>query len=173
MISSATRKTAMLAALSLLLSTIELLLPKPVPFFRIGLANLPLLIGLVLLTSRHYWLLVVLKIAGQGIIGGTLFSYVFLLSLAGSLSSGAVMFLLFRLPQKWRTLVGVSMGGALASNLAQAVTAGYLLLGIDPSLILFPLLVTGLISSVILGGTAEIFIKRSRWIELVRQEDHP
>lgn len=51
---------ALLAALALMLSSIEYIIPKPVPFLRLGLANLPVLISLGLLTPRRVFLLVLL-----------------------------------------------------------------------------------------------------------------
>ena len=38
-------KIAYLGALSLLMSLAELFVPRPLPFFRLGLANIPLLLG--------------------------------------------------------------------------------------------------------------------------------
>ena len=46
---------ALLAAFALFLSTVEYMIPKPIPFMRIGLANLPLIIGLGVLTYREYF----------------------------------------------------------------------------------------------------------------------
>ena len=67
--------TALLGALSLFLSTLEYLIPKPLPFIRLGLANLPILIALFLLPPKFIFLLIGLKILGQGLVNGTLFSY--------------------------------------------------------------------------------------------------
>ena len=41
-------KIAYLGALSLLMSLAELFVPRPLPFFRLGLANIPLLLGLTM-----------------------------------------------------------------------------------------------------------------------------
>src|SRR5574344_318813 len=84
------------AGLCLFLSAVEYAIPKPLPFMRIGLANLPILLALPKLRGRDIFLLVVLKIAGQALISGTLFSYVFVFSAAGSLSSALVMFILYK-----------------------------------------------------------------------------
>ena len=71
---------AILSAACLLLAAIDHLIPKPVPFVRIGLANLPILIALRLFGIRQIVAIAALKIVGQGLITGMLFSYVFLLS---------------------------------------------------------------------------------------------
>lgn len=86
-----------LGALCMLLSAVEYAIPKPVPFMRLGLANLPVMLALYIgLSTPEYFLLVVLKIMTQALVSGTLFSYVFLFSLAGSFSSAAVMLLFSR-----------------------------------------------------------------------------
>jgi heptaprenyl diphosphate synthase len=64
---------ALYAALALFFSIVELLIPKPIPFFRIGLANLPLLVALTFLSRKDFVLLVLLKIMGQALVGGRFF----------------------------------------------------------------------------------------------------
>ena len=85
---------AMLAATALFLSSIEYIIPKPLPFMRLGLANLPLLIGLETLAPLSFLLLVLLKVMGQTLIMGTLFSHIFILSFCGSFASALVMLLI-------------------------------------------------------------------------------
>ena len=67
------RKLALYGAFCLFLSTVEFLIPKPLPFFRLGLANLPILIALRFHRPRFVLSLVALKILGQGLINGTPF----------------------------------------------------------------------------------------------------
>ncbi len=158
------RSVAMLAAFALFLSTVEYLIPRPMPFVRIGLANLAVMIGLIALNTREYSLLVVLKVLGQGIIHGTLISYVFLFSLAGTLSSALVMYLLYRTCGKRITFVGISVAGATVSNSSQLILAGVLLFGRSAWLIAPPFLIMGLVTSVLLGLFAEQFAGSSRWL---------
>ncbi len=82
---------AFLGGLCLFLSTVEYLVPKPIPFLRIGIANLPLLIGLDLLSPGRLLLVACLKVIGQGLVSGTLTSYVFLFSAAGTFTSALAM----------------------------------------------------------------------------------
>jgi heptaprenyl diphosphate synthase len=154
---------ALLAAVALFLSTIEYMIPKPLPFMRIGLANLPLLIALALLSNKEYVILAFLKFFGQALISGTIFSYVGLFSLVGTFASALVMKLVFSLFKKRVSLIGVSVAGALSSNLAQIELARYLLFGSTVRFIAFPFLAIGLVSSLILGYFANSFISRSLW----------
>ncbi len=158
-----TRLIALLAASCLFFSLIEYLIPKPLPFMRLGLANLPILFSLNLLQPRKIVLLIVLKVLGQGLVNGTLFSYIFLFSAAGSFSSGMVMLLLFRLLKTRVSMLGLCLAGALTSNLIQLTMARYIIFGKSALLIGPPFLAIGTISAVILGVFAERFLAESRW----------
>lgn len=154
---------ALLAAFALFLSTVEYMIPKPVPFMRIGLANLPLIIGLGILSDREYVLLALLKVVGQGLVTGTIFSYIALFSLAGTAASALIMFLLYHYLHRWISLLGISIAGAMASNIAQLQLSRLILFGDAARLIAPPFLIVGLITSIILGIFAEQFVARSSW----------
>ncbi|MGM0432386.1 MAG: Gx transporter family protein [Spirochaetota bacterium] len=156
---------AKLGAFALFLSTIEYLIPKPVPFMRIGLANVPIMLSLSLLNPGGFLLLVVLKVAGQALVNGTLFSYIFLFSLGGSVASSLVMFLLFHLLGRHISYVGISIAGALASNLVQLFLAGLLMFGPSIRLIAPPFLIMGAVTSVLLGVFAQRFTATSHWFQ--------
>jgi len=160
---------AFLGALCLFLSTIEYLIPKPIPFLRVGIANLPILLSLDLLPVPSLVLLVVLKVLGQGLIGGTLFSYVFLFSAAGSFASAFAMLLVRRLLGRRISLVGVGVLGALFSNTAQIVLARLLIFGEGAWLIAPPFLALGTVTAALLGVFAERFAARSRWLASVKE----
>ncbi len=81
------QKLLILAALCLVLSTLDYAIPKPVPFLRIGLANLPILFALELLPVSQFFLLVLIKSLGMGVLSGTLLSYIALFSFAGDRKS--------------------------------------------------------------------------------------
>ncbi len=97
MLSQSKRKIALFAALCLFCSILELSIPKPV-FIRLGFSNGPLLVALYSgFSFVEFCSLVLLKIFLQGFINGTLFSYAFILSMAGSVSSSLVMFFFYKL----------------------------------------------------------------------------
>ncbi len=146
------------------LSAIEYMIPKPVPFLRVGIANLPILVSVDLLPVPLLLLVVVLKVLSQGIIGGTLFSYVFLFSAAGSFASALAMLGTRRLFGAHITLVGVGVIGALFGNVAQIVLARLLIFGESAWLIAPPFIGLGSITAVLLGIFAERFAERSQWL---------
>jgi heptaprenyl diphosphate synthase len=155
--------------LCLFFSAIEYMIPKPIPFLRVGIANLPILIALDVLPVPALLLVVLLKVIGQGLIGGTLFSYVFLFSAVGSFASGLSMILFRRLLGRRVSLVGVGVLGALFSNTAQIILARLLIFGEGAWLIAPPFLAIGTVTATILGVFAERFAARSRWLASVRE----
>jgi len=154
---------AILAAFSLFLSTVEYMIPKPLPFMRIGLANLPIIIGLSIFSLPELLLLAVLKIAGQGLVNGTIFSYIFLFSAGGSLTSTLVMYLVYRLLGRFTSYIGISITGALTSNAIQLLMAHLMLFGSSIWVIAPPFLLMGFMTSIFLGIFANVFTDKSRW----------
>ena len=153
-----------LGALSLFLSALEYLIPKPLPFFRLGLANLPLILGLRFLTPGDLALVLLLKVLGQGLVNGTLASYVFLFSMAGSLASLLSMVAVYRMGRRRVSLIGVSLGGAIASSLVQLFLAVSFIFG-DTAIVIAPLsLGSGLVTGLIIGIFAQRFSESSKWL---------
>ena len=158
------RTLAMLGAFCLFLSTIEYLIPKPVPFLRTGIANLPLMLALDILPFGEVALLALIKVIGQGIVTGTLFSYILLFSLAGTFASVLSMCALRRLLGPGRvSMVGISALGALLSNGAQLVLARVFVFGPGVRYLVPPFLAAGLITGSCLGFFCERFMGKSRW----------
>ncbi len=158
-----------MGALCLFLSAIEYMIPKPIPFLRVGIANVPILLCLDLLPVPLLLLVVVLKVLGQGLIGGTLISYVFLFSAAGSFASAFSMLLFRRLFGRRISLVGVGVLGALFSNITQVLLARVLIFGEGAWLIAPPFLALGTVTATLLALFAERFAARSRWLASVRK----
>ena len=152
-----------LAALCLFLAAVEYAIPKPLPFLRLGLANLPVIVALFLLSSRDIYKLILLKIIGQALITGTLFSYIFAFSAAGSLASGLTMMGVHRLFKNRISCIGLSLAGAAANNLAQLAVARLILFGSATKYIAPILLISGAVTGLLLGIFTQLFIEKSKW----------
>jgi heptaprenyl diphosphate synthase len=158
------RSLALLGSLCFFLSAVEYLIPKPLPFMRLGLANMPLLLALDIFSPAEFFLLALLKILGQGLIGGMFFSHVFLFSITGTLSSVLVMFgLRLLLGKKRLGYAGLGCAGAMVSNCAQLLLARYLIFGPALRYLAAPFLASGLITGVTLGLICEYFCRHSVW----------
>ncbi|NCN05920.1 MAG: hypothetical protein GW949_09840 [Spirochaetales bacterium] len=161
---------AFLGGLSLFLSTLEYLFPKPVPFFRLGLANLPILLSLGILHPREIVVLGFLKVLGQGLVNGTLASYVFLFSLGGTAASVVAMYGYYRLFPHWTSYLGISLIGALASNLVQVWLSLGFIFGASAWVIVPYFLGMGGATGIVMGFFAQIFVKNSRWFSFLTDE---
>jgi len=157
-------KVSLLGGLCFFLSTLEYMIPKPLPFIRLGLANFPLLIALDILPFNYFALLAALKIAGQALISGTLFSYVFLFSLSGTTVSSLLMYALRKcLGEKKISLIGISASGAMAFNAVTLLMAYYFVFGKSIRYAAAPILALGIVTGTFLGFLCEYFIRRSKW----------
>lgn len=148
------------------LSLIDILVPKPLPFFRLGLANLAIMLSMDILSHRSFFALLLVKVLGQAMLSGTMFSYIVLFSFLGTISSAFVMYVLnFLRKKRLISFIGISMLGAFASNISQFFLARFVILGEGAYFILPPFLLISLISSVILGLVANSFYVASLWYE--------
>ena len=158
---------AFFASLCLFLSAVEYVIPKPLPFMRLGLANMPILLGLYIFNRKELSLLVLFKVLGQGFITGTLFSYIFLFSAAGSFASACAMLILHRAGKQHIGPVGISLGGALANTAAQIVLSHFMLFGDAVRYIAPVLLISGFVTGLCLGLITGAFASRSKWFALL------
>ena len=162
------------ASLCLFLSSVEYAVPKPLPFMRLGLANLPVIFAVTSFRARDVLLLVLLKVLLSSFISGTMFSYVFLFSAAGSFASGLAVYCLYALLRKCGgdrliSNAGLCLLGALANNAAQIAVARVLIFGRQAYVIAPLLLASGLISGLALGLFANGFEKQSCFLKAVRE----
>ncbi|HHV57695.1 MAG TPA: Gx transporter family protein [Firmicutes bacterium] len=128
------------------LHVFEGLLPAlgALPGAKLGLANLVTLLALTLYGPGATWWVVSLRVLLGSLLGGTLLTTTFFLSLAGAVGSTLVMMLAFHLGRGALSIMGVSVLGAVAHNVSQLLLAALLIhhLGIFfylPYLLLFAL----------------------------------
>lgn len=167
---SATKRRALaaLAALCLFFSVAEQAVPRPLPFFRLGLSNIPLVLALDFMSLPELLLLGAIKTLAQGLVGGGIFSYVFAFSALGCLASLFTMSLAHRIPSRLIGPAGISTLGALASNLAQGLLSYFFIFGPDSLLILPITLSVGSLSGFVMGIFCAGFGSRSRWMAQLR-----
>lgn len=149
---------AMFAALALIFSYVEVLIPVPVPVpgVKLGIANLVIIIAVYRMGFRYAFTINCVRI----VVAGLLFSGVFgmIYSFAGGILSILVMYGLYR--TKLFSMVGISMAGGVAHNLGQLATACIIVSNIS-LLSYFPvLLFSGLISGILIGILAFTIEKR-------------
>ena len=161
--------TALLAALALIFSYIEVLIPfsPAIPGIKLGIANLVVIVALYHMGLKCAITINVVRI----FIAGLLFSGVFgiIYSLAGAILSMTVMVLLKK--TGLFSVAGVSMAGGVAHNLGQILAAAFLVSNLS-IFIYFPVLIfSGLISGALIGIVAYIILKRLPGDRPTRQHD--
>jgi len=110
---------AFLASMAIMFSIAEHMIPKPLPWMRIGLANAVTLFSFGMLSPIEVLYMILARVFATSFIIGSFLSVTFYLSISGAVASFVVMFLLYRYLQKYFSLVGISLAGAITSNLVQ------------------------------------------------------
>ncbi len=158
---------AFLASLCLFLSAVEFVIPKPLPFMRLGLANVPILLSLYLLKPKQILFLILLKVIGQGLITGTIFSYIFLFSLLGSFASGCSMLVVHRVGKQHIGPIGIGLFGSLANAASQILLSNWILFGESAQYIAPILIINASITGLALGVVTAKFIDTSKWFSMI------
>ncbi|MBN1647904.1 MAG: Gx transporter family protein [Spirochaetales bacterium] len=165
---------AFFGAVSMFFAAVEFLFPKPVPWMRLGIANIPILLALGIFDLKELLLLASIKVIGQGIINGTLASHVFLFSAAGTFSSTLVMFGLKKLLKHRVSLLGISIAGAFVSNSVQTFLSLAIIFEKEAWIIIPYFMGSGFIASIIVGLFANQVSEKSVWFaELRKREEQP
>jgi heptaprenyl diphosphate synthase len=108
------RRVARLAAAAIALTVAEAAIPMPLPGVKPGLANIVILIVLARWGWRDAVWVALLRVFAGSLLLGQFFAPGFFLSLAGSLTSLAVLGLAMHLPARWFGPVSLSVLAAFA-----------------------------------------------------------
>ncbi|MTI95606.1 MAG: Gx transporter family protein [Firmicutes bacterium] len=149
----------MLTTLATVLHVLEGMLPPlPVPGAKLGLANIITVATIALLGARFGLAVAVSRvILGSLLIG---FSVVgFAMSMSGALLSWLVMVLLYGRFRERLSLVGISLAGAVAHNVAQLTVASWVLEQVATFTLLPYLLFFAVPTGIMVGLTAGLLIK--------------
>lgn len=161
--SSAVRKwlaLSLLLAAGIVLYMIESLYfpPLPIPGAKLGLANIVTLLILALYSWRDCIFNVVARTVLGSLITGTFLTPPFFFSLVGAAASTMAMIIVYKLLFGRFSLVGVSLVGAVAHNLAQLWLALYILghvgIFLQLSLLIWIAVATGTFNGVVANYTA-------------------
>jgi len=152
-----------LLALALVLHAVEGLLPTPLPFARLGLANIVTLLAVVAFGLADAVLLTALRVMLASLLAGTFLGPGFAMSLAGGLTAAVAMWAVFRLWCPPLGIVGVSLVGAAAHNVAQVVTVGTIFTGAAAAARLLPVaLLLAAVAGLATGLAAHFVLARIR-----------
>ena len=145
-------------ALALIFSYVETLIPVSfgIQGFKLGLANLIIVIALYKMRLKEVYLLSVTRILLSGFLFGNYFSILY--SLAGGLLSLTVMALLKK--REGYTVIGISAAGGVFHNVGQLLVAMAVVESFAISGYLPVLLIAGLLTGLLIGILAGQMLKR-------------
>ena len=131
-----------------------------------------IMLALYVLPIRQVLFLTLIKVFLQALISGTFFSYIFLFSFLGSFSSAFVMILSKNLFKSKISFLGICLSGALANNLCQILLSYLMIFRSSTSYIAPILLISGFISSFVLGLFTQKFVDKSIWYNLIQKDEN-
>lgn len=150
--------SAVLAALALIFSYIEAIIPfsAGMPGIKLGIANLVILVCLYTLGFRYALAINLVRILTAGLLFNGFFGAVY--SLSGGLLSLLVMYALKKTGLFSQT--GVSMAGGVAHNTGQLLTAALIVSNMKLFFYFPVLLFSGLISGFFIGILTWLILRR-------------
>ncbi|MEF3255041.1 MAG: Gx transporter family protein [Deferribacterales bacterium] len=112
------RIVAVLAAISIVLGVMENFLPFPIPFVRLGLSNIGIVIGVYLLDLRYLLFLGGLKSVVTAIFS-TGFIFRIVIAYPSLLISIFIMYLFYKFSRKYSTALSISALGSVVNMVLQ------------------------------------------------------
>ncbi|MGK2908060.1 MAG: Gx transporter family protein [Desulfuromonadales bacterium] len=143
---------AMFIAIAVTLHVLETLLPTPVPWLRLGLANIMTLAALYLYDGRAAWTVSLARVGVGALLLGRLFSPGFWLAAAGAIVATSAMIIAYRIAGRRLSPIGVSAIGAAGHALGQVLAASLLVIQHTAIWQMFPLFLLFTVFSGILTG---------------------
>ena len=141
----------MLAGVGLILFVVEAQVPRPLPWMKLGLGNIAVVLALFLYGGGAAAAVGVVKIVVGGLLSGSLSAPTFVIGGGAGLASVALMILVRSTTRDLFSPVGVSILGSLTHQVAQLALA-YIYIGTAGIFSLLPLfLLSGLFSGFLIG----------------------
>ncbi len=160
-------RIAILSAYAIGLHSIESLLPTPIPWLKLGIANIITVITLIAYGMRPALTVTLIRIIITSILNGTFLGPAFMLSLGGGLISTIIMgTILFALPNLF-SAIGLSIIGAFSHNITQLFLAYFLFIHkIEAILLITPIIILlGTLTGMFNGIVSELILKNLKILE--------
>ncbi len=161
------RVTGVLILLAVALGVADSLLPRPVPFMKIGLANVPAVVSAVRLGMRRTLALNTARSLTVALITGSLATPAFLMSMAGAAASAVIMSAASRGYPGLFSMTGVSICGACASLWGQLAVAAAVLPGLPVGALAFPVSLWGIGTGAVVGLAAGLLEDRLEHVNIL------
>ena len=157
---------ALFIAIAVTVHILETLLPTPVPWLRLGLANIMTLAALYLYDGRAAWTVSLARVGIGALLLGRLFSPGFWLAAAGAIVATSAMIVMYRIAGRRLSPIGISVIGATGHALGQILAARLLVIQHPAIWQIMPLLLFFTVFSGIITGWMAVLL-------LEELEKHP
>jgi len=154
-------RIALLSAYAIALHGFESLLPSPIPWLRLGLANIITLVALYLYGIRVAMMVTLIRVTLSSLFTGTFLGPSFMLSMGGGVTSTLAMGYVLSCAPRLFSPVGVSVIGALFHNSAQLLLAYvFIIQRIGAVLLISPVIVLlGVLTGTVNGIIANLIMQ--------------
>ena len=161
-------RIAILASFAVLLNILELPIPKPLPWVKLGLANLITVIVLIEMGMLESFLVIILRIFITSIVIGNFFTIGFFLSLSGGIAALSSMNFMKHFSF---SIYSISIMGALIHNLVQLLIVWSLIVKHNGIFINLPfMMVAAIICGTVIGIISDKLISRNSIKKLFKTE---
>ncbi len=150
-----TTTLALFIAMAVALHWVESFLPSPLPFLRLGLANILTLCALYLFGGPAALVVTLSRVVIGCLMAGSLFTPAFFFALGGGLASALVM---WALPKGVFSPIGVSIAGACAHMATQLLLAAFLIRHVSLLKVLPLFLLVSVITGILNGYCARLIM---------------
>ena len=151
-----------LASAGLILFLLESIAPRPLPWIKLGLGNLPVVMALEMFGGLPAMAVSLVKVCGASLISGGFASPTFVIGGVSSLVSVSAMSISRWSAPRCFSVVGISVLGAVTHQLSQLVVA-FLYLQNEGLFSFAPLfMLTGLVTGFAIGLIAHFCLARLR-----------
>ena len=154
------QKITFLAGIAIGIYALETLIPKPIPWFRLGLSNAVVLCVLVIFGLKYALLVSILRTTVGSLITGMFLNPFFFFGLLGGIVSTCVMWIFYVIGKKVFSLIGISILGALAHNVVQLFLAYIMYIKRTEVFYLLPLFILLSVVTGAITGISAIYLKR-------------
>lgn len=155
---------AMLTSIGLALHIIEFMIPNPFTAFapgaKLGLANIIGLITLAMYGVKHALVVNLLRSFIGGLASGAVIATMY--SMAGALVSTLLMWVVYKFFNKYFSLIGVSVFGAMGHNIAQLTVASIIIKNPKIFIYLPVLMLTSIFTGIFIGITANYTLSKTK-----------
>lgn len=116
-------KITLLSGIAIGIYAAETIIPKPLPWLRLGLSNAVILCVIVSFGIKYALPVSIIRTTVGSLLTGMFLNPFFLLGLLGGIASTLVMWIFYVIGKRVFSLIGISIIGALVHNIVQLYLA--------------------------------------------------